>query len=74
MQHQLLQHAFHFLKAKHDALKEDHHAPWEEDSSAAPVAVPFESIFAFRVFDVESLAVLTQAACPTAGAHGALVP
>jgi len=74
VQHQLLQHAFHFLKAKHDALKEDHHAPWEVYSSAAPVAVSFESIFAFRVFDIESLAVLTQAPCPTACAHRALVP
>jgi hypothetical protein len=74
VQHLLLQHAFHFLKAKHNALKEDHHAPWEEDSSAASVAVQFESVFAFSVFDIESLAVLTQAPCPTACAHRALVP
>jgi hypothetical protein len=72
--HHLLQHALHFLKAEHDALNEDHHAPWEENSPAATVAVPFGIIFAFCVFDVESLTVLTQPPCPAARARSTLVP
>jgi hypothetical protein len=71
---QLLQHALHFLKAKHDALKEDLHAPWEKYSSAALVVFPFENIFGFPILDIDSLAVLTQVPCPAARTCGALVP
>jgi hypothetical protein len=71
--HDLLQHTLQFLEAQHDALNEDHHASWEEDPPA-PVAVLFESVFAFCTFDVESLTVLTQAPCPAARAHSTLLP
>ena len=69
----LLQHTLHFLKAQHDALNENHHAPWEEDSPP-PIAVLLGIIFALCTFRVESLTVLTQAPCPAARAHSTLVP
>jgi hypothetical protein len=69
----LLQYALHFLKAKHDALDENHHSPRKEDSLITPVAVSFSLFFAFCRCDIESLAVLAQTPCPAARAHAALV-
>jgi hypothetical protein len=65
-EHHLLQDALHFLKAKHDALDEDHHAPWEEESPSTYIAVSLCVIISFCAFNVESLAVLTQAPCSAA--------
>lgn len=70
----LLQHALHFLEAKHDALDEDHHAPREEDPPAAPIAVSLGLNFAFCRFEVESFTVLAQATRPAACTCTALMP
>jgi hypothetical protein len=71
--HFLLQHALHFLKAEHDALNEDHHTPWKEDSFITPVAISFGLDLVFCRREVEPLTGLAQTPCPAACAHTVLV-